>query len=206
MAGKSSIKRAKVPSPGVLNDPKAASRIRFRATLLRPKATAKAVSWTFLTLPKAASAKLPSRSMTSVEGTFNGLALQATLDPDGQGGHWLKVDRKMREAAGAEVGDVVTLEIAPVAKEPEPRVPADLRKALAAARPGARTVWSDITPIARRDWIHWIVSAKQAETRARRIRAACDMLTKGKRRPCCFDRSGMYDKSLSCPVADDTSK
>src|SRR5438876_774905 len=24
----------------------------------------------------------------------------------------------------------------------------------------------DITPIARRDWIHWIVSAKQAETRA----------------------------------------
>ena len=24
-------------------------------------------------------------------------------------------------------------------------------------------------------------------------------------RPCCFDRSGMYAKSLSCPVADDTS-
>ena len=103
-------------------------------------------------------------------------------------------------------GAVVTLEIAPVAEEPEPRVPADLRKALAAAPPGVRKVWSDITPIARRDWIHWIVSAKQAETRARRIRTACDMLAKGKRRPCCFDRSGMYDKSLSCPVADDTSK
>ena len=109
--------------------------IRFSATLLRPKATAKAVSWTFLTLPKEASAKLPSRSMTSVEGTFNGLAFQATLEPDGQGGHWLKVDRKMREEAGAEAGDVVTLEIAPVAEEPEPRVPADLRKALAAAPP-----------------------------------------------------------------------
>ena len=101
-----------------------------------------------------------------MEGTFNGLAFQATLEPDGQGGHWLKVDRKMREEAGAEAGEVVTLEIAPVAEEPEPRVPADLRKALAAAPPGARKVWSDITPIARRDWIHWIVSAKQAETRA----------------------------------------
>ena len=206
MANKKSIKSAKVASPGELGDSKAASKIRFSATLLRPKATAKAVSWTFLTLPKEASAKLPSRSMTSVEGTFNGLAFQATLEPDGQGGHWLKVDRKMREEAGAEAGDVVTLEIAPVAEEPEPRVPADLRKALAAAPPGTRKVWSDITPIARRDWIHWIVSAKQAETRARRIRTACDMLAKGKRRPCCFDRSGMYDKSLRCPVADDTSK
>ena len=141
-----------------------------------------------------------------MEGKFNDLAFQATLEPDGQGGHWLKVDRKMREEAGAEVGDVVTLEIAPAAKEPEPKVPADLRKALAAAPPGVRQVWSDITPIARRDWIHWIVSAKQAETRTRRIRTACDMLAKGKRRPCCFDRSGMYGKSLSCPVADDSSK
>ena len=74
----------------------------YSATLLRPKATAKAVSWTFLTLPNEASAKLPSRSMTSVLGTFNGLAFQATLEPDGQGGHWLKVDRKLREAAGAK--------------------------------------------------------------------------------------------------------
>jgi hypothetical protein len=183
---------------------KTASKIRFSAMLLRPKSTAKAVSWTFLIVPKEASAKLPSRSMTSVEGTMNGLAFQATLEPDGQGGHWLKVDRKMRAEAGVQAGEVVTLEIAPVAEEPEPRVPADVRKAFAAATPEARAVWSDITPIARRDWIHWIVSAKQAETRARRIRTACDMLAKGKRRPCCFDRSGMYDKSLRCPVADDS--
>ena len=113
----------------------------------------------------------------------------------------------MREAAGAKAGDSVTLEIAPVTpdQEPEPKVPADLRKALAAAATKAREVWSDITRIARRDWIHWIVSAKQAETRARRIEKACDMLAKGKRRPCCFDRSGMYDKSLSCPFAEDES-
>ena len=147
MAGKMSLKSANVGSPGKLSYSKATSKIHFRATLLRPKATAKVRSWTFLILPKEASAKLPSRSMTSVEGTFNGLAFQATLEPDGQGGHWLKVDRKMREEAGADAGDVVTLEIAPVAEEPEPKVPADLRKAIVAAPPGARKVWSDITPI-----------------------------------------------------------
>ena len=182
-----------------------AAKIRFSATLHRPKASAAPVTWTFLNMPKEASARLPSRSMQSVEGTFNGLAFVATLEPDGQGGHWLKVEQKLRARAGAEVGDIVTLEIAPVTEEPEPEVPADLRKALAAAPMKAREVWTDITAIARRDWIHWITSGKKAETRVLRIKKACDMLAKGKRRACCFDRSGMYDKSLSCPVAAGSS-
>src|SRR5207244_11035627 len=125
-----------------------------------------------LILPKTASAKLPSRGMTAVEGTINGYSFQAVLEPDGQKSHWLKVHRKRREAAGADAGDIVTLEIAPAAEEPEPTVPADLQKALAAA-PKARALWSNITPISRRDWIHWITSAKQRETRARRIKNAC---------------------------------
>ena len=177
------------------------SKIRFKAKLFRPAESEKADSWTFLILPKSASAKLPSRGMTAIEGTINDFPFQATLEPDGQKSHWLKVDRKLSEAAGAEAGDVVTLEIAPAAKEPEPEVPADLRKALAAAAPKARTLWSDITPIARRDWIHWITSAKQTETRARRIKNACSMLAAGKRRVCCFDRSGYYSKSMSAPKA-----
>ena len=178
---------------------KTASKIRFRAKLFRPAATAKVGSWTFLTLPKDASAKLPSRGMTTVEGTINGSSFRATLEPDGQKSHWLKVNRKLREAADADMGDVVTLEIAPEALEP--RLPADLRKALAAAAPKARKLWSDITPIARTDWIHWIVSAKQPETRARRVKNACSMLAAGKRRVCCFDRSGFYSKSFSSPKA-----
>jgi len=194
------------PRTRVRRGPAAASTIRFTAKLSSPRrTTAKAVSWSFLVLPEAASARLPSRGMTSVEGTLDGFAFQATLEPDGKGGHWLKVDRKLRQAAGASVGDLVTLEIAPLAEEPEPKVPADLRKALATAPPRALALWSEITPRARRDWIQWITSGKRAETRVLRIGKACDMLASGKRRPCCFDRSGMYDKSLSCPVAEDAS-
>ena len=179
----------------------AASKIRFKAKLLRPGVTAKAGSWTFLTLPKSASARLPSRGMTTVDGTINGASFRATLEPDGQKSHWLKVTPKLREAAGVDAGDVVTLEMAPAAEEPEPRVPADLRKALASA-PQARASWSCLTPVARRDWIHWIASAKRAETRARRVDNACAMLAAGKRRVCCFDRSGFYSKSLSAPRAE----
>ena len=180
---------------------KTVSKIRFKAKLFRPAETEKGESWTFLILPKNASAKLPSRGMTAIQGNINGFPFQAALEPDGQKSHWLKVDQKLREAAGVHAGDVVNLEIAPAAEKPEPTVPADLKKALAAADPKARALWSDITPIARRDWIHWITSAKQEETRARRIKNACSMLAAGKRRVCCFDRSGFYSKSLSAPRA-----
>ncbi|MBL8745595.1 MAG: DUF1905 domain-containing protein [Phycisphaerae bacterium] len=178
--------------------------IRFQATLQKPKATARPASWCFVTLPGKASALLPSRGMVSIEGTINGRPLTATLQPDGKGGHWLKVSKALRDAAGAEPGETVALEIKPVAQEPEPRMPADLRKALAVAPAKARGAWKDITPAARRDFIHWIISPKKPETRVKRVATACDMLAQGKRRPCCFDRSGMYDQSLSCPVAADS--
>jgi uncharacterized protein YdeI (YjbR/CyaY-like superfamily) len=138
--------------------------------------------------------------MEPVEGTLNGIQFQATLEPDGQKSHWLKVNRKLRESAGANAGDVVALEIAPAGEEPEPKVPPDLKKALASASK-ARALWSNITPSARKDWIHWITSAKQPETRVRRVKNACAMLAGGKRRVCCFDRSGFYSKSFSAPKA-----
>lgn len=177
-----------------------AARLRFKAKLLCPAGSPGGGSWAFLVLPKSVSAQLPRRGRTSVDGTLNGHPFRATLEPDGQLSHWLKVGKGLREASGVEVGDTVTLEVAPVAKEPEPKLPPDFRKALAAS-PQARAVWKATTTIARIDWIHWIESAKQSATRQRRMENACDMLAAGKERVCCFDPSGFYSKSLSAPKA-----
>ncbi len=93
------------------------------------------------------------------------------------------------------------MDLAPVAREPEPRISADLRQALA-AHPAAKATWDDITAMARRDWIQWMTSGKKAETRVRRIATACDMLAAGKRRACCFDRSGVYSRgAVGAPAA-----
>jgi Bacteriocin-protection, YdeI or OmpD-Associated/Domain of unknown function (DUF1905) len=160
------------------------STIRFSAKLLRPKATEKIPSWT-LTLPKNASAKLPSRGRTIVEGMINSFPFRAALEPNGKGSHQLRINKAMHDAAGADAEDTVAVEITRAGEEPEIRVPMDLRKALA-AEPLAQAGWEDITPMARRDWIFSISSAKQTETRKRRIEKACDMLACGKRRLCCF--------------------
>jgi uncharacterized protein YdeI (YjbR/CyaY-like superfamily) len=90
----------------------------------------------------------------------------------------------------------------PAGEESEPRLPTDLRKALAAI-PMAKAQWRDLTPIARRDFISWIDSAKQPETRRRRIERACSMLATGKRRPCCYSivSFNLYTALAATPMA-----
>jgi uncharacterized protein YdeI (YjbR/CyaY-like superfamily) len=47
-------------------------------------------------------------------------------------------------------------------------VPADLRKVLL-SDPAARAKWEGITPLARNEWICWVVSVKKPETRRQHI-------------------------------------
>ena len=161
------------------------STIRFSARLVRSEAAEKIGSGTLLTLPKSASAKLPAQGRTMVEGVINGFPFRAALEPNGQGSHSLKVNQAMGDAADAAAGDTVAVEIMRVEKEPATRVPTDLHQALATA-PRAQAVWTDTTPLARRDWILWLSSTKNPETRQLRIKKACSMLAAGKRRVCCF--------------------
>jgi len=181
---------------------KTRAKATFKTKLHRPANPGDDDSWTFLVLPKSASDTLPRRGRTTVDGAINGHPFQATLEPDGQLSHWLKVSKKLREAAGAEVGDEVTVDIAPVEEEPNPEIPADFQQALDASS-DAKEGWNKTTAIAQVDWVHWVESAKQAKTREKRIAVACDKLSSGKLRVCCFDPSGYYDKSKSAPKASE---
>lgn len=179
---------------------KTTTESKFNTRLLCPANPGSNELWAFIVLPKAVSDTLPRRGRTTVEGTINDYPFRATLDPDGKLSHWLKVDSQLSQSASIAIGDTVTLKIAPVAQEPEPKIPADLQEALAGC-PEAEAAWDATTNIARLDWIHWLDSAKQSATRKRRINNACDMLSSGKRRVCCFDPSGFYSKAFDAPKA-----
>ena len=165
-------------------------KIRFRANLTAIG------SQTILRLPEAASKKLPSRGMSMVEGTLNGHAFQAPLEPDGMGSHWFRVSKMMLRTARAEAGDSVSIVVEPMAVWPEPEVPADLAEALA-SDPQVRRLWMDITPVARWDWIRWIGSTRNPDTRSIRIEKTLSKLRSGKRAACCFNRSQCTDPSMS---------
>lgn len=175
---------------------------RFEARLCRPAQLNGESAWAFLLLPKEVSETLLRRGRTSVEGTINGCPFQATLEPDGQLGHWMKLSEALQAAASVQVGDLLVVELSPVKCEPEPEVPIDFKAALESA-PEAFRIWNATTSLARLDWIHWITTAKQLKTRAKRISDACDMLAAGKKRVCCFDPSGFYSKAFKAPQAID---
>lgn len=65
------------------------------------------------------------------------------------------------------------------------KMPDDFRKAIA-SDPKVLSLWEDITPLARNEWICWTTSAKKDETRDRRITVGLDKMRKGMRRPCCW--------------------
>jgi uncharacterized protein YdeI (YjbR/CyaY-like superfamily) len=64
-------------------------------------------------------------------------------------------------------------------------VPADLRKALLADE-SAQERWEDLTPLARNEWICWVISNKKPETRQNHVDRTITELLEGKRRPCCW--------------------
>ena len=64
-------------------------------------------------------------------------------------------------------------------------LPRDLRDGLIDS-PTALVAWTDITPLARNEFICWVEDAKQQATRARRIRRTREELEEGQRRPCCW--------------------
>lgn len=147
-------------------------------------------SWAIVRLPKDASVKLPSRGMSMAEGTLNGSHLTFPLEPDGKSSHWFPLEKSTKKP--------VTVEMEPkdIKEWPEPTIPADIKKGIA-ADVKAHAVWKEVTPAAHWDWIRWIRSTNNPDTRAKRIDVACSKLKSGMRRPCCFNRSMCTEPAVS---------
>lgn len=65
------------------------------------------------------------------------------------------------------------------------KLPDDLREALVSDE-AATEKWESLTPLARNEWICWVITVKKTETRKEHIKRAISELLEGKRRPCCW--------------------
>jgi hypothetical protein len=165
--------------------------IRFDATLYTIDER------TILRLPEKASKKLPSRGQVAVKGTINGHEFQTVLEPDGNFGHWMRIDAKLQGTASLSAGDTATLEIESLKDWPEPNVPQDLETALVTAPRKIQDLWKGITPMARWEWVRWVNATPNPDTRKRRVEVSISKMKSGKRRPCCFNLAACTDPNLS---------
>ena len=152
---------------------------------------------TLVRLPKQASERLPSRGQVAVRTSLGAHDFETVVEPDGRGGHWIRVDDTLQRAADVGPGDTAELTLEVSRDWPEPDVPDDLAAALAEAPAKIRAVWEDITPMARWEWVRWVQATSNPETRQRRVEVSISKMDNGKRRPCCFDLSSCTDPNLS---------
>jgi hypothetical protein len=157
------------------------SASHFESTLYKLK------DWTILRLPENASKEMPSRGQVAVVGTINDHEFRTVLEPDGYWGHWIKVTDELQKAAQVSAGDTATLELEVTKNWPEPEIPADIAKALKSAPEKVKDKWKDITPMARWEWIRWVNSTGNLDTRDIRIEKTISKLNGKHRRPCCFN-------------------
>ncbi len=150
-----------------------APTIRFDATIYRIE------NWTILRLPEKTSLKLPSRGQVAVQGTINGHGFQTVLEPDGDFGHWMRIDGQLQQSAALSAGDTAALEIETLKDWPEPNVPQDLETALAAAPQKIQDLWKGITPMARWEWVRWVNATQNPDTRKRRVEVSISKMKSG---------------------------
>jgi hypothetical protein len=164
--------------------------VAFETTLYALK------DWVILPVPKDESLKLGSRGQISVTGTLNGHEFSAVLEPDGRWSHWLRVTDDMQRRGNAQAGDTVTVVLTNQSPWPEPIVPKDLKDALATAPQKVKDKWSDITAMARWEWIRWMNATLSQETRKVRIEKTVSKLNGTHRRPCCFNLAACTEPYL----------
>jgi hypothetical protein len=121
------------------------------------------------------------RARAPVRGTVNGYPFRTTVAVYG-GRYFLGFRREIREAAGFDDGDrlsiVLELDDAPRTVE----VPEELQAALA-ADDAAKAAFEGLSYTHRREYVEWVSGAKREETRRARLERAVGMLRDGTRHP-----------------------
>lgn len=149
----------------------------FEATLIRPEGVG---TWTYLSIPMDISETFGSKGQVKVRGTINGFPFRSTALPMGDGSHYLVVGKSIRDQIQAVRGDTVKVILELDAEARKVVVPDDLLQAFV-NHPLAKDVFEKLSYSHKKEYVNWIMSAKQEVTRFRRIAKTVELLSLGKK-------------------------
>ena len=148
----------------------------FEAVLVKPEGVG---TWTFLGIPIEVSAMFGSKGQVKVKGTINGYPFRSTALPMGDGSHYLVVGKDIRDHIAVAQGDLVKVVLELDSEVRRITVPDDFLRAMD-GQPQARQIFDRLSYSHQKEYVNWILSAKQTETRQRRVDKAIVMLSQGK--------------------------
>jgi hypothetical protein len=138
-------------------------------------------AWTFLPIPFKVEEVFGSKARVLVAGTVNGFAFRHSLQPEGDGTHALMFGKELQAGAKAKQGDTVSVVLWLDDKPREVETPKELAAVLK-TNAKAAGFFAALSPSCKKEYAEWIDSAKQAETKERRVAKAVEMLMAGKKR------------------------
>ena len=154
------------------------ARWEFETKLVRPEGVG---TWTFAPIPVEIAKETGIRARLRVKGTIDGLFFRGTLLPRGEGSHFIVVNKELRDRIEKCEGDVVSVKMDLDDQPPIIQIPEDFATALK-RNAKAKAHFEGIAPSHKKAYLQWIGSAKQPETRKRRIAKAVTMLSRGELR------------------------
>ncbi len=141
---------------------------------------------TLIKIPQKLDSQLSSRGPVMVNITLDKITILAPLEPDGNKGHWLEIEKSILKKLNKKVGESITISLEQTNQWNERVLPEDFESELKNS-PIAEAVWQQCTPSGQWEYIRWVNATNNQETRAKRIMVAISKLSKKMKRPCCFD-------------------
>jgi hypothetical protein len=124
-------------------------------------------------VPASVSRAIGMRGFVPVVGTVDGEPFRTTLSPSGKGRHHLLLNRRLREAAGVELGKSVAVSLRVDTAPPVFDIAEDLADAL--REEGVLDDFQRMARGRRNQVIQWMEQAVHEETRAKRIARLVEM-------------------------------
>jgi uncharacterized protein YdeI (YjbR/CyaY-like superfamily) len=145
----------------------------FEAVLER---TADRLRWVIARIPIDVAKIWGKRGQIKMQGEINGFAFTATLFPDGQGHHFLIVNKKMLSGGKTAAGLTAKFRLQP---DTTPRItvapPAELLRELGQSK-RLHKFFESLNPSRRHEIAKWIAQCKTSEARKRRSQQIAERL------------------------------
>jgi uncharacterized protein YdeI (YjbR/CyaY-like superfamily) len=132
--------------------------------------------WVIARVPFDAAKLWGKRGQIKVQGEINGFAFSATLFPDGRGGHFLIVNKKMLSGGKTAAGLTAKFRLQP---DTTPRItvspPTELLRELGQSKRLLK-FFESLNPSRRHEIAKWIAQCKTSEARKRRSQRLAEWL------------------------------
>ncbi len=121
-----------------------------------------------------------TRSQVKVTGTINGVPYRSSAMPQGDGTHYMVVNKGIRDQAGVTRANEVEVVMDLDSGTREVEIPPELTARLV-DNVASRSAFEKLSYSHKSEYCQWVGEAKKEETRLRRAEKAVDMLLEGKR-------------------------